>query len=152
MNFPLDFYTQYSQFYLADKFSEKNTQGDFWNENAHGDRLAINEGIIGVGTECYGPIKGELNILKGRNITVDFAKYDHVVEGSIEIKSGTLQILDCPNSEIQLEIKLSPGWHTVRISSENLNSVDGDEGDDYYMIEIWPEAKIERNVLKRFNS
>lgn len=152
MKFPFDFYTQYSQFYLADKISEKNTQGDFWNKDAYRDRLAINEGIIGVGTECYGPVKGELNVLEKRNTDADFSKYDHVVEGSIEIISGTLQILDCPNSDIHLEINLLPGWHTVRISSENLESVDGDEGDDFYTIEIWPENQIDRSVLKRFNS
>lgn len=151
MKYPLNFDTQYSQFYIADKLTYRQTDGDFWNEDAYNDRLGSNDGVLGVGIECYGLVNGELNILGEETLNVDFSNYDHIVEGSIEIKSGILQILDCPTSTSQLEVNLHPNWYRVRIYSSNLESVEGDEGDDYYMIEIWPQPKECRKVLKRFN-
>lgn len=152
MSFSLDFYTSHNQFYIFDKASGGNTDSDrFWTEEAYNDRLAIEDGILGIGTECYGPIKGEVVILSARNEQIDFDLYDHIVEGGIEIKSGTIQILDCPSSEVHLELSVKPDFYRARIYSINLASVDGDEGEDSYKIEIWPASEMERKVLKRFS-
>ncbi|MEE1946451.1 hypothetical protein VRU48_15105 [Pedobacter sp. KR3-3] len=65
MKYKLDFYTEYNQFYVQDKLSWGGTaSASFWTDEAYHDRLAMEEGIVGVGTECYGPIKGELEILQ----------------------------------------------------------------------------------------
>jgi hypothetical protein len=147
----LDFYTQYSQFYICDGSSPLKTDSDeFWTDEAHESRLAV-EGILGVGTECYGPVKGELEILNEENKTLITDLFDHVVEGGLEIKSGRLIILDCPNSSIELDIPLTNGIYRVRVYSSNLASVDGDEGDDFYRIEIWKGAGPLRNVIKKYN-
>ena len=151
MQYPLNFYTSYNQFYLYDKGSAGATDSDnFWTQEAFEERLAIEEGTIGVGTECYGPVKGELVIQTSSN--TDFAPdlYDHIVEGSIEIKSGVLQVLECPSSSIELEVAVKPGSYRVRVYSSNLQSVDGDEGDDFYLIELWPDSYDKRKVLKQY--
>ncbi len=155
MNYKLDFKTQYNQFFICDKSSPSNTDSDsFWTDEAHSERLAMEEGIIGIGTQCYGHIKGELIVSKAENKQIDYNKYDHIVEGGLEVKSGVLQILDCPNSEVELELKVNPGKYRVRVYSSNLASadIDEDEGDDYYKIEIWPnpDSDIERKVLKQY--
>lgn len=124
----------------------------FWTKDAHNDRLAMEQGIVGVGTESYGEIKGELEILECENNLIDTTQFDHIVEGGIEITSGILQILDCPNSDIELEVKLKPGVYRIRVYSSNLSSVIDDEGDDYYKIEMWPNSNMERKVLKRYNT
>lgn len=111
----------------------------------------MNDGVLGVGTECYGQVSAEINIIKQINSDIDFLQYDHIVEGPIEVKSGILEILGCPNSSVQLAINLPAGSYVVRIYSSNLERVDGDEGDHYYKIEIWPEKRTTRQVLKRFN-
>ena len=152
MKFPLDFYTSYSQFYIYDKDSEGGTGSViFWTDDAFNDRLAIEEGVLGVETECYGPVKGELEILSTIQSNINTDIYDHIVEAGIEIKSGIIQILDCPTSTIQLEVEVDPGFYRARIYSSNLASVDGDEGDDFYRIEIWPDENMERKVLKRYS-
>jgi hypothetical protein len=76
-------------------------------------------------------------------------RYDHIVEGGLALKSGILEILDCPSLSIELKIKIKPGFYRMRVYSSNLNSVIGDEGEDYYKIEIWPDT-MERKVLKRY--
>src|ERR1700761_3586262 len=101
MKYPFDFYTQYCQFYLNDQESPRETDSkNFWTAEAYDDRLAIGNGILGVGTECYGPVKGELKVLEAENKDFNLNDYDHIVEGGLEISSGTLTILDCPNSAI----------------------------------------------------
>lgn len=135
----LDFYTSHRQFYIYDKGSPMSTDSDeFWSDTAFSNRLAAEDGILGVGTECYGPVKGEIEFLNSSPGAEDFAKYDHVVEGDLQVKSGVLQIIDCPTGAVEFEKMLSPGNYRVRIYSMNLDSVNGeDEGDDYYRIEVW---------------
>lgn len=111
----------------------------------------MENGIVGVGTECYGPVKAEICILDAADNQIDYDSYDHIVEGGIILKSGTLQVLDCPNSETHLEINLSPGAYRIRVYSSNLSTVFDDEGDDFYKIEIWPgDGNMERKVLKKY--
>ena len=151
MRHELQFYTEYRQFYICDKNSPCETNSDnFWTEEASNDRLAMETGIVGVGTECYGPVSAELHILDYANIELDYGKYDHIVEGGLELKSGILQVLDCPISNTELEITLLPGLYRIRVNSSGLNTVVGDSGNDYYKIEIWPDNNIVRKVLKRY--
>ena len=151
MQYSLAFNTSHCQFYIYDKNSSGNTASNtFWTEDAYNDRLATEDGILGIGTECYGPVKGELYLLSEPRNYMNLDQYDHVVEAGIEIKSGVIQILDCPNSSVELEVNVIAGRYRVRIYSINLASVDGDEGDDFYKIEIWPSTAVERKVLKRY--
>jgi hypothetical protein len=151
MNHKLNFYTQYHQFFIGDKESSQDTgDSNFWTEDATRSRLAIGKDILGVGLECYGPFKGEIVLLDKKGDDVEHNQYDHIVEGGLNLKSGTLQVLDCPNSNVELEVKVNPGSYRVRIYSLNLDSVEGDSGDDYYIIEIWPDSNKERIVLKQY--
>ena len=150
--FRLNFHTSHHQFYIYDKDSAGDTGSDnFWTNVASNDRLAVEDGILGIGTECYGPVKAELHLLNHAPTNVILEDYDHIVEAGIEIKSGTIQVFDCPFSSIELEIEVIPGTYNVRIYSQNLASVDGDEGDDCYKIEIWPGNEMERVVIKRYS-
>jgi hypothetical protein len=154
MHFDLDFITQYNQFYISDKSSPHNIDSDnFWTDEAFKNRLAVEDGILGIGTECYGHVKGELNILNSKNRVVDFDEYDHIVEASIKIGSGIIQIIDCPNSAVELEVEITPGIYRVRIYASGLKGIYKDEMEEeagYYKIEIWPGKDFERNVLKEF--
>lgn len=151
--YSLSFDTSYNQFYIADKASIKDTSSSgFWTEEAFESRLAVEEQILGVGTECYGPVKATLTILTEQSNNSDLEDYDHVVEASIAISSGILQILDCPNLAVELEVNIKPGPYRVRVYSSNLSSVDGDECDDFYQIEIWPNEQKRRSVLKKYSA
>jgi len=154
MKHNFEFDTQYNQFYLADSLCTKEIgRTDFWTPEAYEERLAIAEGILGIGTECYGPVKGELEILDSERKDFDVAKFDHVVEGGIKIGSGGIEILDCPTSNVQLMVKLNSNSYRVRVYSSNLDSVEGGEmGDDYYKIELWPDDNMVRKVLKHYFS
>ena len=148
--YKLDFLTTHHQFQIADKSSPfKTDSDDFWTKQASDDKLAIEEGLLGIGTECYGQVKGDLQLLNFAPEKEDLTTYDHVVEGSINLKSGVLQMFPCLESVPTLELNLPPATYRIRIYSSNLASVDGDDGDDYYRVRIWPEEYQQRKVLKR---
>ncbi|HVT61886.1 MAG TPA: hypothetical protein VHD33_00150 [Legionellaceae bacterium] len=149
MEFQFGFNTEYNQFYIADKASPKDTDNiNFWTTEAYDNRMAIGDGILGIGTECYGYVRGQLNVLNAQINLINYSLYDHVVEGGIKLKSSILQILNCPYSTLEVEVKLSPDSYRVRVYSSNLNKVK--EGKDYYKIEIWPDSNISSKVLKKY--
>ncbi|MET3129593.1 hypothetical protein ABID42_004719 [Arcicella rosea] len=153
------FYTDYHQFFIEDGSNEgkgSSASSNFWNEISFKERLALTNGIIGVGVESYGnDIKGEIEILEKPNENIDYSKYDHIVEGGVNIQSGELQILNCPDSHLELSLKIAPGKYRVRVYSSNLASVKepdlaNDTDNDYYRIELWRSEEMERKVLKQY--
>ena len=147
MRYKLNFYTQYSQFYLSGDNISPNLD---WDENGYNERLGVFKNLLGVYTECYGNVRGEISILKEENTEIDYNLYDHIVEGGLEVKKDKTQIIDCPNNSVELEIPIQAGLYRVRVYSSNLSNVDGDDGDDYYKIEIWKDDNLERKVLKKY--
>lgn len=151
-----EFYTQYNQFLIEDK--EHKTEidhSDFWCEEAFNDKLAMANGVIGVGTHGYGNIKGEIEILDKPAENINYELYDHIVEGGLNIQSGELRILDCPNSHLELSVNLLPGKYRVRVYGSNFASVKetdlaNDTDNDFYKIEIWKSNDMERKVLKQY--
>ncbi|MCO6162547.1 hypothetical protein [Flavobacterium sp. NRK F7] len=151
-----NFYTEYNQFYIEDKGSNGDTgSAEFWSEEAIINRLALDDGIIGVGTQSYGNIKGEITILDKPTTDINFDLYDHIVEGGINIKSGELQILNCPDNNLELSIKVECGKYRVRVYGLNFSSVKEtdlahDSDNDFYKIEIWKSEDMQRKVLKQW--
>jgi len=152
MTSKFSFTTSYNQFYISDDLAP--FPQNMWDEVSYNNRISVNNRFIGVITESYGNINGEIEILKSKKELSNFDAFDHVVEASIDIKSGKLKIEDCPNSSIELEISIKPGLYRIRIYSSNLKSVKfSDEyGDynDFYKIELWEEDYSEVRVLKQW--
>lgn len=149
--YSLKFFTEYYQFYLSDKDSKASTGSDnFWTLQASTDKMAVEEGLLGITVGKYAEIDVEVNVLASQNNQRSFDEYEHIVEASIEIPSGILQIKNCTGFEIELELNLTPRAYAVRSYSAKLSSIQGDVGDDFYVLEIWASEKIERKVLKQF--
>lgn len=153
-----NFETQYNQFYLTSVGKDFNTDGNkdmnTFTEDMN-KRLGIEKNALIVFTESYGNIKGDLEILEKPVTDIDFSKYDHIVEGSINVESGQLQIMDSPHSHIELTINVDPGNYRVRVYSSNLASVKEhdlphDTDNDYYHLELWKSDDMERKVLKQY--
>jgi hypothetical protein len=147
--YKLKFSTEYYQFYILDSQSEGKTDApDFWCDIAGKRRLAIGEGILGVTIATYGNVFGEVHILDKK--PQENKKANHIVEASINFISGKLQIKDCTNYEIQLEIDLDKTDYRVRISTFGLETVMNDEGNDNYLIEIWKYKFSEPKLINKY--
>lgn len=150
MKYALNFYTEYNQFYISSdrgKSIENHPKGMFSSDNG---RLIELPNLLIVCTENYGPIKGIFYELNEERKDFDLDEYDHIVEGCIDVESGILQILDCPFSSIEFEIKINPGTYMVRIYFSNVPGyyLDEDEGVEYYIIEVWPSKRMTKRILK----
>ena len=148
----LIFTTDYGQFYLNDKNANGNTGSEnFWTDKAFTDKLAVEDGVLGIGiANDEGKVECEFELLNSKSLIENFGDFDHVVEASLKIHSGILQIIDCPHSEIEMETEIENGEYRVRVYSINLKSAYDESPCDSYKIEMWKEVYSERNVLKRF--
>jgi hypothetical protein len=145
----LSFFTEYYQFYILDSETKAQTDTpDFWNTDSDKRKLAIGEGLLGVTVARYAEIKVDVRILSSE--PTEDADADHIVETSLNLPSGVLQIKDCTNYDNVLELNLGKGAYQVRISSFKLWTVQNDKGDDYYVVEIWKAAFSETVVLKEY--
>lgn len=154
MKYTFSFRTFYNTFFItSDNGAVIITNWAIDQKEGYNDRLLQSKNLLAVRTESYGLIKGEINVLESENKKASFYKYDHIVEAGIKVESGSLQILECPSSAINLDIKVKPGIYRVRVYFSNMVGYDSDEDkeDDYYKIEVWPDSNMERKVLKRYS-
>jgi len=149
----LSFFSQYGQFYIADKDAHADTGSkDFWNNEAFHNRLAVDDGILGVSIENDEAVANvEIELLPFKPEEKDLSRFDHIVEESLLIRSGKLQILDCPNSQVEFELNLEPDWYRVRVSSANLTKAYQEIPEDKYNIKIWRESCSKIKVVKKWN-
>ncbi len=145
----LSFFTEYYQFYILDSETKAQTDAaDFWNDEANKRKLAIGDGLLGVTVAKYAEIKVEVKVLSSEPSEDNDA--DHIVETSLNLFSGLLQIKNCTNYDTVLELNLEKGTYRVRISSFKLWTVEGDAGNDYYVVEIWKANFTNTKILKEY--
>lgn len=153
-SFMFSFSTEYYQFYILDsKTKAKTDADDFWCPDADKRRLAIGEGLLGVTTTTYGDVIGGLRLLlkKPENLLID-AK--HIIEASIKIPSGVLQIKNCTAYETKLELPVEKGTYRIRITTQSCVHVTDkvEENEDHYIIEMWKSNFAKPQILKAYNS
>ena len=152
MKYELNFTTEYHQFYLEDEHPEGNAGTEsFWSSQAFADKLAEAKGILGVGVENdEGIVKCTLEVLYKSSEIDRFENYSHVVESSLNLKSGKLLVISCPIPQVELSINVEPSTYRVRVYSHNLETAYNENPKDAYQIEMWKEEYSNRVVLKRY--
>lgn len=89
----LELLADYFQFYLQDE----DASGDLsqsWSPAAVARMLAMAEGVVGVGTARNMLVPVTVEVLETAPPAL-LECFDHVVEGSLEVNSGTLVIVGC---------------------------------------------------------
>lgn len=146
--YKLNFTTDYYQFYILDSQTKATTDADdFWNDEANERRLAIGEGLLGVTIGTFGKVNAEIRLLDKKS--VENPNANHCVEASIKLVSNKLQFKNCSNYETQLEIELEKENYRIRIASFGLETISGEDGNDYYEIEIWKSKLAKPKLLKK---
>lgn len=143
------FFTEYYQFYILDAETTAQTDSDdFWNEEAEYYRLAIEEGLLGVTTATYGEISGDFRFLDEEPALDDSA--DHIVEASLNLASGKLEVKNCTSFETKFTFDLDKGEYRVRVSSFNLDTANDELQQDKYVVDIWKSAFSAPKLIKEY--
>lgn len=147
-SFELTLLADYFQVHVWDDGGQVDL-GEAWTEEAVSRGLAVDDGIVGMGT--------------ARNLEVPVAvtiypeppelqgDADSVVEADLECISGRVVVMGCTDyGPDALRIHVPPGWYRVRASARGLRTVreNGLEGDDEYRIDLWPAAPTGVTVVK----
>jgi hypothetical protein len=83
----------------------------------------------------------------------DFAEWQHVVEGSMNIPSGVLIVLSPTMAQADTEdISVIPGMYRLRSYARGLDTLseDGLDGSDEYRAVLWPAPWQPLEVIKQF--
>lgn len=141
----LKFDTYHFQFYICDEGSPMETDDlEFWSDEAMEDKMALNEGVIGVGIDSDVAVICEIESCTDEP-PVQVNGFEHISEGVIDIKSGYLQILNCPDCSVEYEKKLTPGLYRFRILHIGLS----EENEHICRVEYWADTNTEKQILKR---
>ena len=77
-------------------------------------------------------------------------EWEHAVECSLDIPTGHLQVHECTGSA-KLDVEVPPGVYSVRALFAGLDTLSssGLEGDDRYVVVLWPGEAHALRVLKQ---
>jgi hypothetical protein len=116
-----------------------------WTSRATLDRIAVEKGQVGLGTERPDTVGVDIEVLNGR--PGDQAEpYDHITEASLETKSGALVILGPTDYEPDApRVSLFPGSWRLRSSHAGLR-----HGTERIRLQLWPAPPAAPEVLKRW--
>ena len=136
--YDLSVFADYSQFYVQDR----EHPGDFssaWNEETSGKMLAVLPTALGIGTarNMDVPVRLELH----DDVPTKGADADRENVAALSIPSGWLQVIGCTCSDTEaFNMDIPPGRYDVLIRYFNLEKLsdDGLDGDDRYLIQMWP--------------
>lgn len=152
----LELFADNFQFQVQDQIEECEYPED-WNDKLLSYLYACGERVVGIGTvrdldveitiEIYHAPMDEKDMEK----EPELSQYDHAVQCNIEIPSGKLMIAGCTmDYDDAVKIEIPPGQYGVRIFWTDLDSTDelGFEGEDKYLLKLYPETYFEEGVLK----
>lgn len=146
-------YAGYTQFYLTSNPQKiENDDLEFWTKEAFRERLAVAPFTLAIGTDTYGKVPVDIEVLDSPS-QLPLDDWEHVVEASIEIPSGILEVSGCPDSETLARIEVSAGIYVARVFCRGLSEFPDDGGSyngDSYLIQLWRGEPRNRTVLKRF--
>ena len=146
-------FADYFQFYLQDEEAAGDLS-DSWTPQATSDLLAVNVGVVGVGTVRNMDVSVALEV-RDESPNDDLASWDHVAQCGINLPSGRMVVAGCTDYfPDALRIPVEPGYYRVRIFYGNLDSLseDGLDGEDHYRVVLWPGEPTEPIVVKRYVS
>jgi hypothetical protein len=150
------FRTTHGQFHLIDDESYPDPS-EAWTEDACTNRLATTDGFVGIGTlEDYAEV--DVAIVVGKHCTeTEIAACDHVVECSLQIRSGRLLVLPCASLDESRGVNLDPGWYRLCIlcywtdtTTAEYERSRGREGRrEGYVVHMWRSEHAAERIIKR---
>src|SRR5512133_2492575 len=148
--FEFDVIAEFQQFLLHDGEHDADEIFPEWTREAGERLLAVEEGIIGVGTISDGIVHVVLEIRDSRP-EEDTSGWDQVNEAPIEVRSGRLMVAGvCDDLADAQRIDLEPGSYRVRLHHGNLGSRANDAHvNEHCTVIMWRALPLPLMVLKQ---
>ena len=150
----LELLPDYFQFYLQDEAASGDLS-QAWSPAAVTCMLAMAEGVVGLGTARNMLVPVTVEVLEMAPPAL-LERFDHVVEGSLEVSSGTLVIAGCTDYlPDAARLPIAKGGNAARVCVSGLDTLseDGLQGQDHYLVQLWPcpldVLLLEPRVLKQ---
>lgn len=147
----------YRQFYLQDEgpwesADDLATEGDMlWVGAAAENRLDVRPGVIFVATKTTGYVRVRIGVSAAQPDD-DTESHDHVVEASLECRSGNLEVLE--ETAVLGRLAVVPATYRTRVAWDGLDAApesnldERDNPPETIRIDLWPAPRIEPRVVK----
>jgi hypothetical protein len=141
--------TDFHQFYLWDRQVGPEAPDDYCDADIE-NRIKVAPHVFVLQPERNDEIPVILEIHEAEP-ACDMADWDHVAEASLHLPSGQLEVHECTGGPVA-NIALDPGWYRVRSFHGGFGTIDPrtGEGQDHYMILLWPSPESALSVLKQY--
>lgn len=146
--YDLTIFADYFQFYLWDAGVRPGAPVDYVEEDLI-RRVKVEENVVVVQPvrNMDVPVRIELH---DADPGCDLDDWDHVVECSLHLPTGQLQVHEC-TGEARLDLAVAAGVYRVRALFAGLDTLleSGLEGDDRYVVALWPGDATPLRVVKQ---
>lgn len=146
-------FADYFQFIVQDE-SSKDDFGTLWNDAAVATMVAAGETALSLGTLRNVDVPVELHVVEAPP-EIDLNNFDHAVEGAFTSPTGKIAVMGCteffPDAS-RLEIRPGSYSFIYLVSGVRTIRTEWDLADDLYSLYIWPAARRELHLLKRWES
>ncbi len=145
-----ELFADYFQFYLRDEGVDPEAPTD-WEDVDVQRRLKVVASIVVVVCPIRNmtvPVEVQVHDAEP---TYDANRWSHIAECSIDLPTGKLQVHECTGGPVA-HFAVAPGSYRVRAFYGALDTLRGNdlEGDDHYLVVLWPGTPTEPRVLKQY--
>jgi hypothetical protein len=140
----------YHQFYLQDDDSRFGNLSEAWTDEATDRLLAVASHVLGVGTARNVEVPVTIEVHDSRP-EPDPAEWDRINLASLQVDSGRIVVAGCTDYfPDAVRIDVQPGTYEALVCYAGLSSLsdDGLEGDDRYLVALYPGKELEVQELK----
>lgn len=149
-NESIEVFADYHQLYVQDGTVNVPAPEDWTDADvANRAKAAANVVVVCPVRNMTVPVQVELHDVAPE---LQSSKADHLVECSLALPSGHLQVHECTGGAVR-NWQLEPGEYEVAVLYSRLDSVsaDGLDGDDHYQVLLWRGAKRPLRVLREWS-
>ncbi|TDC32543.1 hypothetical protein E1211_20610 [Micromonospora sp. 15K316] len=153
----LRLYADYRQLHLFDEASAANLE-EAWTDTVEHTQFSVVTDAAVVVTMSSADVLVDVEVLDHPPQS-DLERYDHVVEGSLDVPSGRLVVMGCSDYAPDApRFDLTPGSVRVRVSKSNLQAAKdaGEHSDEdgatteRVRLQVWPAAPAQTEVLRQW--
>ncbi len=137
-SYGLSIFADYFQFYVQDLDTAEDFS-DGWTDETVAAMLVAKTNALGIGTarNMFVPVRLEIHETEPPQP----AGWDRQNTAPLNLPSGRVQVMGCTGYGAEaFNAEIEPGEYLARISYLALNTLseDGLDGDDRYVIQLWP--------------